>query len=106
MPGVRSPAVLTFKDDNYDPDSGGFHPVEIRIDPGGKIEYITDFSYVGNGPFAELVKEIDFDFSLRLFQHFGREHSIGHGLELYRLWERNFVAYYQMGVYSVRVDAL
>jgi hypothetical protein len=68
--------ILNFRDPDYDQESGGFHPVEIAICVDGKIHYITDFFYVGMPPFAELVKELDFDFELKLFFQHGHEYQI------------------------------
>ena len=97
-------AILNFRDPNYSAETGGFHPVEIRISPKGRIEYVTDFACVGAGPYVELVKEIDFDVRLGLFQHFGREFPLAKGKELFALWQRNFCSYYRMGVYSVSAE--
>lgn len=98
--------VINFHDLDYDSERGGFHPVEVRICADGTIQYITDLAFVGYGPHAELAKEIDFDFSLGLFQHFGREFPIAQGRALYReLWEPSFVNHFQMGVYTVLVDS-
>lgn len=98
-----SAVTLNFRDSTYSADKGGFHPVEIRIESTGEIAYITDFAYVGRPPFAELAKEIDFDFSLGLFQHFGRDFPTHDGYELYAIWEGNFLDYYNMGVFTVTV---
>ncbi len=100
-----SGVILTFRDPSYSAESGGFHPVEISLTGQGRIRYITDFSYVGRLPFWELAKELDFDFSMGLFQHLGREFPIHAGRELFALWQRNFVEYYRMGVYSVSAEA-
>ncbi len=54
----------------------------------------------------EWVKEIDFDFSAGIFGHMGRDHPIELGVELYQLWEDNFVEYHRMGVYKVTVSSL
>ena len=96
--------ILNFRDPNYSSETGGFHPVEISVSSWRKIEYVTDFAFVGIGPFAELAKEIDFDVSLGLFQHFGREFRLVAGEELFAIWQENFVTYHQMGVYSVTVQ--
>jgi hypothetical protein len=93
--------TLHFKDASYSAEQGGFHPVEIMIRKSGSIAYITDFSYVGIGPYAELAKEIDFDFGLGVFGHMGRDYSIEAGKVLFRIWQENFVSYYEMGVYQV-----
>jgi hypothetical protein len=99
-------AILTFRDPNYSADKGGFHPVEIAVGPGGRIEYITDLAYCGRPPQCELVKELDFDFSLGLFQHIGVEYPIRQGRDIFRLWESNFLAYHGMGVYTMSVELM
>ncbi|KIE42485.1 DUF2787 family protein [Geobacter anodireducens] len=98
--------IISFRDHDYSQEKGGFHPVEIAIAPDGRLLYVTDFAYVGRPPHEELAKEIDFDFRLGLFQHFGREYPIVSGRELFRLWQRNFITYYGMGVYSVSIESL
>lgn len=97
--------VLNFNDPTYCPERGGYHPVEIGLNADGTVSYITDFSYVGCPPYAELVKEIDFDFWHGLFQHFGHEHLIEQGRDLFQLWQANFISYYRSGVYTVTSDA-
>lgn len=96
-------AVLNFRDPEYDAHTGGFHPVEIAVEGDGSIQYITDFALYGIPPHAELCKEIDFDFSLKLFQHMGREFPIKSGKELFELWQENFISYYKMNAYVVDV---
>ena len=91
---------------NYSAEHGGYHPVEIAINSAGEIQYITDFAYVGDGYFAELAKEIDFDFSLGIFQHFGRDYPIRQGAELFQIWQENFCSYYDSGVFQVTVQSL
>jgi len=103
MPSATG-AILSFRDPNYSAESGGFHPVEVAVASDGSIQYVTDFAYYGRPPYCELGKEIDFDFSLSLFQHLGREFPIKSGRELFHLWERNFVTYYGAGVYSVSTE--
>jgi hypothetical protein len=97
-------AIINFRDSNYSSETGGFHPVEISVSSWGKIEYVTDFAFVGIGSFAELAKEIDYDISLGLFQHFGQEFPLAAGKELFAIWQENFVAYHRMEVYSVTVQ--
>ena len=97
--------TVSFRDPTYSAETGGFHPVEVRINAKGVPDYITDFSFAGVGSFAELVKEIDFDFSLKLFQHFGQEYPIDLGADLFEIWQQNFLSYSEMGVYAVEVQA-
>src|SRR5450631_4283374 len=92
--------IVNFRDPSYSADRGGFHPVEIMIGSNGSIQYITDFSFSGQPPSADLVKEIDFDFGTGTFQHLGREFPLMSGRSLYRTWEKNFVAYHKMGVFQ------
>ena len=102
-PGIG--CVLTFKDPSYCPEQGGYHPVEIALNGDGSLCYITDFAYVGCPPYAELAKEVDFDFDCGLLQHFGHEYPIAQGAELFELWQSNFISYYRSGVYWVTSDA-
>jgi hypothetical protein len=99
-----SGAVVNFRDPDYDCYSGGYHLVEIAANTDGYIQYITDFALYGIPPHVELAKEIDFDFYFKRFQHLGREYPIQCGRELYKLWEQNFISYYQNNVYSVEVS--
>lgn len=101
--GADTAVTLNFRDPGYSAEEGGYHPVEVRIEKGGGIAYITDFAFVGMPPYAELVKEIDFDVSLGLFQHFGREFPLECGRELFGIWQENFVSYYRSEVYRVTV---
>ena len=103
-PSAEGGICLNFSDPDYGPERGGFHPVEIAIAANGTVLYITDFAYVGAGPFAELAKELDFDCSLGLFQTMGREFPLEQGNDLFQLWQRNFCDYYRSGVYAVEVS--
>ncbi len=96
--------TLHFKDPTYSAETGGFHPVEIMILPTGKLNYITDFAYVGIGPYAELEKELDFDFGLKLFGHCGHDYPLESGKEIFQIWQENFVYYHGMGVYQISID--
>ncbi|EDM26141.1 hypothetical protein LNTAR_16378 [Lentisphaera araneosa HTCC2155] len=101
----RTAFTLNFRDPSYSADSGGFHTVELRVNEQELIQYITDFAYVGHGPYAELVKEIDFGFQHKRFTHIGRNYPIAHGAELFKIWQKNFVAYYNMGIYDLEVNS-
>ena len=100
--------VFNFRDKSYSAEAGGFHPVEIAFTKEAynqwKYTYITDFAFVGNH-FPELAKEIDFDFlSEEWFaSYLGKYSPLKRNeaaLELYPLWEGNFLAYVDMGVYD------
>jgi len=98
--------VINFKDPDYSAEEGGYHPIEIALNEEGCLLYITDFAYVYDGPFTELEKELDFDFSQGLFQQLGIDYPITQGTSLYELWEKNFLSYHSMGVYQVTVTEL
>lgn len=100
---AQSGAVLSFRDPDFTPEAGGFHPVEIAVAPDGTIQYVTDFAYYGRPPHCELAKELDFDFSLGLFQHCGIEFPITEAKEMFTIWQENFLTYLRMGAYSVTV---
>ena len=99
--------IFNFRDDSYAPETGGYHPVEIRlikIEDEWHFDYITDFSYVGNGYMAELVKEIDFDFSNNIgFQLYIGSTRLSEFSEFYITWESNFISYVKMKVFTVKI---
>lgn len=96
--------TINFKDPEYSATQGGYHPVELMISANGIIQYVTDFAFVGSPPFEELTKDLDFDFSLGLFQQMGRDYPIEEGKPLFRIWQNNFCAYHQSGVFKVKVS--
>ena len=97
-----SSATIIFRDPDYSVESGGFHPVELRV-LEGKIQYITDFSYFGTIPYAELEKELDFDFSNKTFYQLGKAYPSKKASGIFPVWQNNFLAYHEMGVYKVEV---
>jgi len=98
--------ILNFRDPDYSAESGGYHPVEICVNAEGRIQYITDFAYFGQGPYAELDKELDFDFSYGRFQQMGREYPIKQGASLFKIWQSNFCSYYRSQVFSITVQPM
>ena len=95
---IREYAVIHFKDPGYSAEKGGFHPVEIAINQHWQLRY------VGQAPFIELVKNLDFDFEYQRFQQFSTEFPLTAGRELFAMWQQNFLAYYNMQVYHVAVE--
>ncbi|MBF0382647.1 MAG: DUF2787 family protein [Magnetococcales bacterium] len=98
--------IINFKDPDYSAETGGYHPVEVMISESGIIQYVTDFAFAGAPPFAELVKDIDFDFQAGIFEQMGRVYPIEQGGPLFQIFECNFVSYYQMSVFHTKVTAL
>ncbi|WP_017446212.1 DUF2787 family protein [Gayadomonas joobiniege] len=99
--------TFNFRDPTYTAENGGFHPVEIRleqIDGRWKMIYITDFQFVGF-PFPELIKAIDVCFGTgRLFQ-FGLQVLAKFQMrEVFELFIRNFITYYELGAYEVDIS--
>ena len=96
--------VLNFRDPEYSAETGGYHPVEVAINKHGQILYITDFAYFGLPPMAELCKEIDFDFEQGVFQQNHGIYPIDSGRELFRIWQSNFIFYFNSDVFDVSVN--
>jgi len=98
----RVAATINFRDESYSAESGGYHPVEIRIEPDGVISYITDFCYYGQ----DFCTEINFNFDVGVFYHlYSGESPIAQGAELFKLWCDNFISYYESGVFAVSVTS-
>ncbi|MFM2589489.1 DUF2787 domain-containing protein [Vibrio sp. TBV020] len=111
--------TINFKDTSYTPYDGGYHPVEIRLSKLDQqntsrtvwqLEYITDFAYQGH-TFPELARDIDFDFANGCFYSvfLGWKTIKGNqdAIELYTLWESNFLSYLDMDAFdsiSVKAD--
>jgi hypothetical protein len=57
------------------------------------------------GQDAELVKEIDFDFSCGIFGHlYMTDKPIIDGYDLYNIWEMNFLTYAEMDIVTVTIS--
>ncbi|MFH4456398.1 DUF2787 family protein [Vibrio alginolyticus] len=98
--------VINFRDSSYNAESrSGFHPVEIRLVrlyDQWIFDYITDFAYCG-GPYPELVKEVDFNFSsgTASFSYVPElPITSSEVMEFYSIWESNFLSYVEMGVFD------
>ena len=106
-PEQHDDVIYSFRDENYDSESGGFHPVEIRLIKQQDLwsfDYITDFTYVGFGHSAELTKEIDFDFTNGIgFHMYTGEHPLKNLSELFYMWQSNFISYFEMGVFKTKI---
>ncbi|HHK8637530.1 TPA: DUF2787 domain-containing protein [Vibrio parahaemolyticus] len=103
-PMIQS-VVINFRDSSYSSESGGWHPVEIRLVrlyDQWIFDYITDFAYCG-GPYPELVKEVDFNFSSGTgsFSYVPElPITSSEVMEFYSMWESNFLSYVEMGVFD------
>ncbi|WP_044362230.1 DUF2787 domain-containing protein [Vibrio fluvialis] len=109
-PMIQS-VVFNFRDSSYSSENGGFHPVEIRLvrcNDQWIFDYITDFAYCG-GPYPELVKEVDFNFSsgTASFSYVPDLPITSNDVaEFYSMWESNFLSYVEMGVFDeIKVTA-
>ncbi|POB49322.1 DUF2787 family protein [Vibrio vulnificus] len=103
-PMIQS-VVFNFLDSSYSSENGGWHPVEIRLVrlyDQWIFDYITDFAYCG-GPYPELVKEVDFNFSsgTASFSYVPElPITSSEVMEFYSMWESNFLSYVEMGVFD------
>lgn len=99
--------TVNFRDPNYSPTNGGYHPVEIRLEKDTKkwrLIYITDFSYQGS-PFPELVKEINVCFvTEKVFSLFGGWLDNKISEALLQPFIDNFILYYSWDCYEVTVS--
>lgn len=95
--------TLNFRSPDYFADTGGYRPVEIRLEKRAGswgMAYVTEFTYLG----GELVKDLDFDFNAGLVsQLWCGERPLATTMDLYRLWERNFLDYHRMEVYRLKI---
>ena len=102
--------TISFRDDSYDPTTGGYHPVEVRLVSINKqleLDYITDFCYVGSGFNTELTKEIDFDFTNNVgFQLYSGHHKLAALSELFQLWQSNFIQYVEQDVFTISTSSI
>ncbi len=103
-PMIQS-VVINFRDSSYSLENGGWHPVEIRLVrlyDQWIFDYITDFAYC-DGPYPELVKEVDFNFSsgTASFSYVPElPITSSEVMEFYSMWESNFLPYVEMGVFD------
>jgi hypothetical protein len=99
--------IINFRDLSYSPSSGGFHPVEVRLEKVEKLwqlVYITDFSFQG-GPYPELAIDIDVCFiSKQIFSVFSGWLDTRCGNDLFELFINNFIEYYTMNAYQVSIE--
>jgi hypothetical protein len=100
--------TFNFRNPSYTPEQGGVHPVELRLIrglDGWLFDYVTDFSYQGLGQDAELSKELDFNFldGEHYLQGCGPL-PMADAQELFNMWQNSFLAYAQLGFFTVTVN--
>lgn len=91
--------IISFKSSDYSAESGGYRPVEVMI-RDSQVIYVTDFTYVGSGLYAELVKGMDWDFTARECGQTGMYFDLEEAVELWRLYQSNFVDYFKAGKFD------
>ena len=98
--------TLYFRDPDYSPEQGGFHPVEVRLEKQlnqWRLVYVTDFAFHGHD-FPELIKDIDICFnSKQVYSSIGGWIKHDEGTELIELFSDNFTSYHHMDVYQVQI---
>ncbi len=107
-----SAITLNFRDESYSAQTGGYHPVEIRLEkqlnqlgiPHWQLIYITDFSCQGRS-FPELVKEIDVCFIRKcIFSLYDGWLNKRSGTELLKIFIDNFIDYYHMEAFTTSIS--
>lgn len=68
------------------------------------LAYITDFCFVGQGDFSELVKCMEFDLGQNVYQDLYTCTDLSAGIEVFELWQRNFMQYLLLDVYETEVS--
>lgn len=104
---MKTDVTLNFRDQQYSAENGGFHPVEIRLvrrNNEWHFDYLTDFSYMGR-VYPELEKEFDVSWSMGYIWYYVMgDIDAEEGGELFELWQRNFIQYWKVGIYTVTVS--
>ncbi|HGY5245495.1 DUF2787 family protein [Aeromonas hydrophila] len=100
--------TFSFRNPDYQLQSGGVHPVEIQLIrglDGWLFDYVTDFSYQGLGQDTELCKELDFNFldNEHYLQGWGPLPMVD-AQELFNMWQSNFLSYAELGFFTVTVS--
>ena len=106
--GLQGQSVIfNFRDPNYSAETGGYHPVEIMVEKDGSLVYVTDFTFVGQGDFAELATELNWDFRCGEYEQlwYGTNLPLHVGAEMFGIWQKNFLSYYGDDVFQVEVTA-
>ncbi|MCL1145385.1 DUF2787 domain-containing protein [Shewanella marinintestina] len=106
-PNNSNAITLNFRDPDYSADNGGYHPVEVRLEKQQdhwRLVYVTDFAFRGS-PFPELVKDIDICFnSQQVYSLFSGWIGEREARELVSMFCDNFIAYQEMGVYTIHIQ--
>ena len=97
--------IINFRDPDYSSTEGGYHPVEVMVSATGRIQYVTDFAYVGSH-YPELAKELDWDLMAFVFGHMGRDYPIEQGKSMFKIFQKNFIHYHLQGVFTVTVSSM
>lgn len=99
--------TMNFRDPLYSAETGGFHPVEIRLfrrHGQWQFDYVTNFSFMGSY-YPELEKELDICWSQGYIYHFMMgDIDEEEGGALFELWQRNFIQYHKMKCYEVSIQ--
>ncbi|HEM7578051.1 TPA: DUF2787 family protein [Serratia marcescens] len=99
--------TMNFRDPLYSAETGGFHPVEIRLlrlHEQWQFDYVTDFSFMSSY-YPELEKEFDICWLQGYIYHFLMgDIDEDEGGALFELWQRNFIQYHKMKCYEVSIQ--
>jgi hypothetical protein len=100
--------TFNFRNPTYSPTTGGVHPVELHLIrglDGWLFDYVTDLSYQGLGQDTELCKELDFNFldNEHYLQGWGPL-PMTDAQELFNMWQNSFLAYAQLGFFTVTLS--
>jgi len=90
--------TLSFTDPDYAKKPGGFHPTEVVLkkhDMKWRIVTIMDYCNVSQCRYPKWAPDLEFNFELKQYHNIGQEFDLPKAQEIYQLWEKNFIYFWQ-----------
>lgn len=101
--------TVKFTDPKYGEKPGGFHPTDVQLakqaDGSWRIVSICDYCNVSHTQYPHFAKDLEFDFTSKLYHNIGGVFSDERAAEHYLEWQTNFVYFVQVcGTYETEVQ--
>lgn len=109
VPNTINHITVKFTDPKYDEKPGGFHPTDIQLekhfDGTWRIVSICDYCNVSHTRYPHFAKDLEFDFSNKLYHNIGSVFSDEKAKENFELWQTNFLYFVEeCGVYGTEIQ--
>lgn len=109
IPHNISRITVKFTDPKYGEKPGGFHPTDVQLakqaDGSWRIISICDYCNVSHTQYPHFAKDLEFDFTNKLYHNTGSVFSDERAAEHYLEWQSNFVYFVQdCGVYNTNIQ--